>query len=220
MFTKTNSQAAPLPPPTQDHVLVEAVQDLCIILKTGDMAAVIEIEGIDLTRLTDDNRKGKLELYQNFLTTLRFPYQFIVARKQQRLEEYLDYVEQEAKHRTREGQQAYGEYLGEYIEFMKDVVRRINSQVPFYLVVLPYDPIPPGERMRSTISLTLDKYRRGLDELGRRSEQIVRGLTRLELGARRLDTQELAAILHRVYHPSIPDYALPPTVRMKNLIVQ
>ncbi len=220
MFTKMNLQGPPLPPPTQDHVLVKAVQDQCIILKTGDMAAVIEVEGMDLTRLSDDRRIGKLAQYQNFLTTLRFPYQFIVTRKQQRLEEYLDYVEQEARHRIREGQPAYGDYLSEYIEYMKDVVRRINPQVPLYLIILPYDPIPPGERVRSTIALTLDKYRRGVEELGRRSEQIVRGLTRLELGARRLDTQELAAILHRVYHPSIPDYALPPTARVKNLIVQ
>ncbi len=220
MFGKGNPQPTRLPPPTQEHVLVQAIQEQCLILKTGDMAAVLEVEGIDLYRLNDDDRRGKLGEYENFLTTLRFPYQFIIARKQQRLEEYLDYVEQQAKRRTHEGRRAYGDFLNEYIEFMKEVVRRLNPQVPLYLLVLPYDPFTADERIRGTATLTADKYRRGVEELGRRSEQIVRGLTRLQLGVRRVDTRELAALLHRVYHPSIPDHKLPPAVQAKNLIVQ
>jgi hypothetical protein len=38
------------------------------------------------------------------------------------------------------------------------------------------------------------------------------------LAGRRLRDQELVAVLHRVYHPSIPDYRIPPTVRAKSLI--
>ncbi len=219
MFRQANSQPVHLPPPTQEHVLVQAIQEQCLILKTGDMAAVIEVEGMDLARLSDGDRASRLRQYESFLTTLRFPYQFIVARKQQRLEEYLDYVEQQAKRRTYEGRRAYGDFLNEYIEFMKEVVRRVNPQVPLYLIVLPYDPLTPEERLRSSGFLSADKYRRGVDELGRRAEQIVRGLTRLQLGARRLDTLELAAVLHRVYHPSIPDYRLSPAVQAKNFIV-
>lgn len=217
MFSKNKSQQT-LPPPTQDHVLVQAVQDRCVILKTSDMAAVVEVEGIDLTRLTDDGRIGLLAQYQNLLTTLRFPYQFIIARKAQRLEEYLDYVEGEAKQRKREGAPAYADHLLSYIEFMHEVVRRVNPQVPLYLLVLPYDPLPAEERVRTTEVLRLDQYHRGVEELGRRCNQIVLGLTRLGLGARRLDNRELTAILHRVYHPSIPDYMLPPSARAKTYI--
>lgn len=214
MFGKTRVQATL--PPTQDHVLVQAVQDGCIILKTGDMAAAVEVEGIDLTRLTDDGRLGLLAQYQNLLTTLRFPYQFIIARKAQRLQEYLDYVEQQSKQRQREGMQAYTDHLLTFVEFMQDVVRRVNPQVPLYLLVLPYDPLSPEERVRSSDVLRLDQYRRGVDELERRCQQIIRGLTRLGLGARRLGDYELTAVLHRVYHPSIPDYLMPPTARAKS----
>lgn len=219
MLNKNHSQSN-LPPPTQDHVLVQAVQDRCIVLKTSDMAAVVEVEGIDITRLTDDGRSGLLAQYRNLLTTLRFPYQFIVARKTQRLEEYFDYVEAEAKQRQREGSPEFADHLWGHLEFMQDVVRRVNPQVPLYLLVVPYDPLPAQERVRSAEALRLDQYRRGVEELAQRCEQIVRGLAGLGLGARRLDDRELTAILHRVYHPSIPDFMLPPTARAKTFVVR
>lgn len=219
MLNKNKSQQK-LPPPTQDHVLAQAVQDRCIVLKTSDMAAVVEVEGNDITRLTDDGRIGLLSQYQNLLTTLRFPYKFIVARKAQRLEEYLDYVEGEAKQRKRNGSHEYADHLLSYTEFMQDIVRRVNPQVPMYLLVFPYDPLPPEERVRTADALRLDQYHRGVEELARRCNQIVLGLTRIGLGARRLDDHELTAILHRVYHPSIPDYMLPPTARAKTFLVR
>ncbi len=156
--------------------------------------------------------------YKHLLTNLRFSYQLIVARKPQRLEEYLDYLEGEAGRRVGEGQGMYADYLNDCIEFVKEVARRVNPQVPLYLVVLPYDPLTPDERLRGVGTLTADRYRKGLKELARRTEQVVHELTRLSLGARRLDNQELVGVLQRVYHPYIPDYNLPPTTRVQNLI--
>jgi type IV secretory pathway VirB4 component len=205
-------------PSTQEHILVRAVRDHTIILRTGELAAVIEVEGIDLTRLSDSAREGLIAQYGNFLLTLRFPYQIVVARKRQRLEEYLAYVEGEAQKRAREGNEAYARALYGWINFMLDVVRQVNPQAPLYLIVLPYDPIAPDDRVRGRAVLTMDKYQRGIEELKHRSDQVVRGLTRIGLGSRRLTDQELVAVLHRAYHPSIPDYRVPPTLRVKSII--
>ena len=101
---------------------------------------------------------------------------------------------------------------------MLDVVRQVNPQAPLYLVVLPYDPISPDDRVRGHVLLTADKYQRGIEELKQRSDQVIRGLTRIGLGSRRLTDQELVAVLHRAYHPSIPDYRVPPTLRVRSLI--
>ncbi len=219
MFSTTKAQSG-LPPPTQDHVLARGIQDACILLKSGDMAAVLEVEGIDITRLAEDGRISLLSQYQNLLTSLRFPYQFIIARKVQRLEEYLDYVEAEAKIRRRESQDAYGNHLLSFIEFMQDVMRRVNPQVPLYLLVLPYDPMTPDERIKSGGTLQADQYARGTQELARRTEHLVRGLTRLGLGARRLDDHDLISVLHRVYHPSMPDFSLSPGMQLKTFVAR
>jgi type IV secretory pathway VirB4 component len=205
-------------PSTQEHILAQAVRDNAIILRSGELAAVIEVEGIDLTRLSDSAREGLIAQYGNFLLTLRFPYQIVIARKRQRLEEYLAYADGEAQKRQREGNAAYAQALYGWINFMLDVVRQVNPQAPLYLIVLPYDPIAPEERVRNRVLLTADKYQRAVEELKHRSDQVVRGLTRIGLGSRRLTDQELVAVLHRVYHPSIPDYRVPPTLRVKSLI--
>jgi len=205
-------------PSTQEHILAQAVRDNTIILRSGELAAVIEAEGLDLTRLSDSARDGLIAQYGNFLLTLRFPYQIVIARKRQRLEEYLAYVDSEAQKRQREGNGAYAQALYGWVNFMMDVVRQVNPQAPLYLIVLPYDPISPDDRVRGKITLTADKYQRGIEELKHRTDQVVRGLTRIGLGSRRLADQEIVAVLHRVYHPSIPDYRVPPTLRVKSLI--
>ncbi len=212
------AQLKPGLPSTQAHVLAHAVRDNTIILRTGDLAAVLEVEGLDLTRLSDSAGAGLIAQYENFLLTLRFSYQIVVARKRQRLEEYLAYVDGEAQKRQRERNKKYSDALYGWINFMLDVVRQVNPQAPLYLVVLPYDPVPPEERIRGNPMLTMDRYERGLDELKHRSDQVIRGLTRIGLGSRRLTDAELVAVLHRVYHPSIPDYRVPPTLRLKSLI--
>lgn len=203
---------------TQEHILAQAVRDNTIVLRSGELAAVIEAEGIDLTRLSDSANVGLIAQYGNFLLTLRFPYQIVVARKRQRLEEYLAYVDGEAQKRQHEGNAAYAQALYGWVNFMMDVVRQVNPQAPLYLIVLPYDPIPPEERVRGRLMLTTDRYQRGIEELKHRGDQVVRGLTRIGLGSRRLTDQALVAVLHRVYHPSIPDYRVPPTLRVKSLI--
>jgi len=213
---KTKNDALP---PTQEHVLVQTVRDQCIILKSCDMSAVLEVEGRDLTRLSNNERLDLLAQYENWLTTLRFPYQFIVARKTQRLEEYFDFVEQSAKARRRAGESVYADHLLGFVEFMQAVVSRVNPQVPLYLFVLPYDPLSPEERVRGSKLLRREQFQRGVQELQRRSELVIQGLTRLNLGVRRLDDSELIAMLHRIYHPSIPNYSLPPSVRAKSLMV-
>lgn len=194
------------------------MRDNTIILRSGELAAVIEVEGTDLTRLSDSTRDGLIVQYGNFLLTLRFSYQIVVARKRQRLEEYLAYVDGEAQKRQRDGNAAYAQALYGWVNFMLDVVRQVNPQAPLYLVVLPYDPISPDDRVRGQILLTADKFQRGIEELKQRSDQVIRGLTRIGLGSRRLTDQELVAVLHRAYHPSIPDYRVPPTLRVKSLI--
>ncbi len=216
-LTKGSNEGKGLPS-TQEHILVQGVRDGVIVLRTGDLAAVLEVEGIDFARLTDDDRKGKVAQFENFLNTLRFPYQLTIARRRQPLEEYLVRLEQKAKEQAQAGNIVYAEQLDEWASFMLEVVQRVNPQIPHYLITLPYDPIPPDERARRSYQLTGERYRRGLEELQHRSAQMIHALTRVELVCRRLGDAELIAILHRIYHPSILDYRIPPIQRVKSFV--
>jgi hypothetical protein len=214
------SQNARAYPPTQDHILARDVRDNVIVLRSGDMAALIEVEGLDFSRLSDEGQRAMVVQFEQFLLTMRFPYQIVVARKRQRLEEYLAYVQEEATKRRQEGNAPYAKGLYGFIQFMQEVSQQINAQAPQYLIVVPYDPIPPDDRTQRKLVVTQDRYERGITELAHRTEAVVRGLTRIGLGSRRLTDQEIIAVLYRVYHPSVPDYRVPPTIRLRSVIAQ
>lgn len=205
-------------PSTQEHVLVRDVREQIAILKTGDMAALIEVEGIDFARRTDADRAGLIAQFENFLNTLRFPYQFMVGRRRQPLEEYLAYLEEIAKKHIDAGEKLYARFLYDNAAFMLDVTQHVNPQIPYYLITIPYDPIPPDDRARRNIVLTRERYERGRDELAHRCEQVIRALARVGLTCRRLSDEEIAVVMHRVYHPNIPDYRVPPIMRLKSFV--
>ena len=205
-------------PSTQEHVLLRDVREQIAILKTGDMAALIQVEGIDLARRTDADRAGLIAQFENFLNTLRFPYQFTVGRHRQPLEEYLAYLEEIAKKHIDAGQKLYARFLYDNAAFMLDMTQHVNPQIPYYLITIPYDPIPPDDRARRNLVLTRERYERGREELAHRCDQITRALARVGLTCRRLDDEEIAVVMHRVYHPNIPDYRVPPIMRLKSFV--
>ncbi len=205
-------------PTTQAHVLLRDVREQIAILRTGDMAALIEVEGIDFARQPDAMRTGLIAQFENFLNTLRFPYQFTVGRRRQPLEEYLAYLEKMAEKHVQSGQKLYARFLYENAAFMLDVTQHVNPQIPHYLITIPYDPIPPDERARRSIVLTRERYQRGKEELAHRCDQVTRALARVGLTCRRLDDEEIAVVMHRIYHPNIPDYRVPPIMRLKSFI--
>ncbi len=207
-------------PSTQEHIIVQDVKDGVVVLRTGDLAALLEVDGIDFARLPDDERTGMLAQFENFLNTLRFPYQFTIARRRQPLEEYLTHLDEIARKHADDGNKLYAAHLYDWASFMLDVVQHVNPQIPHYLITLPYDPIPPDERARRQYKLTGERYRRGLDELQHRSAQLIRALSRVGLSCRQLDDAEMIAVLHRVYHPSILDYRIPPIQRVKSFIAE
>lgn len=205
-------------PSTQEHIVVQDVRDSVVVLRTGDLAALLEVDGIDFARLPDDERTGTIAQFENFLNTLRFPYQFTIARRRQPLEEYLARLDQKAAEHVNAGNKLYAAQLYDWASFMLDVVQHVNPQIPHYLITLPYDPIPPDERARRKYKLTGERYQRGLVELQHRSAQVMRALSRVGLSCRRLGHAEMIAVLHRVYHPSILDYRIPPIQRVKSFI--
>jgi type IV secretory pathway VirB4 component len=207
-------------PSTQEHIVVQDVRDAVVVLRTGDLAALLEVDGIDFARLPDGARTGLIAQFENFLDTLRFPYQFTIARRRQPLEEYLARLDQKAAQHVNAGNKPYAAHLYDWASFMLDVVQHVNPQIPHYLITLPYDPIPPEERARRKYTLTGERFQRGLDELQHRSAQVARALSRVGLSCRRLGHEEMIAVLHRVYHPSILDYRIPPIQRVKSFIAE
>lgn len=96
--------------------------------------------------------------------------------------------------------------------------QHFQANCHYYLITIPYDPIPPDDRARRNIVLTRERYERGRDELSHRCDQVVRALARVGLTCRRLSDEEIAVVMHRVYHPNIPDYRVPPIMRLKSYI--
>ena len=66
---------------TQEFVPIERVRDGIVILKTGELRAVLITNSLNLGLKSEDEQQAVLSQFQNFLNSLDFPVQFFIQSR-------------------------------------------------------------------------------------------------------------------------------------------
>jgi hypothetical protein len=209
-------------PPTQGHILVSAVQDRVAVIRLAvnripvtTLAAVLEVGALDITRLGETERRAFIARYTETLRTWRFPFQIVVGRRRQQLDEFKDRAAQHLRRWQQSRQARRAALLGELLDFVDRVTLYANPQLPCYHLALPY-AVPTAAAQAGRVNQA--QYRDALQLLDDRCRNVQQGLAGLAIGARRLDDGELVDLLYAFYHPSLPVLWLSPRDRIASLV--
>jgi hypothetical protein len=202
------------PAATQDHVPIAAVDSGLIISKplgSGGrvISAVLRVGSIDILRMSEGERADFLEKYASFLATWRFPYQILVWRERQNVDEFLARVRDQQAAWSHSGRQLWAGQVGELAGWIQRVATHVNPQVPAYFIALPHPVMQLGG----------EKHAKAIRELDRRCHTIVQNLGTLQLSCRRMTDAELLDMIAGFYHPTVPMLRIPPKVRLQSLMV-
>jgi hypothetical protein len=209
--------------PTQSHMLANAVQDGVAIIRlavnkvpTTTLTAVLEVGALDITRMAEPERRAFLSRYTEALRAWRFPYQIVIGRRQQQLDEFMERGSEQLARWRSQRQPERAELLGRLLDFMERVTVYANPQVPVYYVALPY-AVPTQVAQAGRVNQS--QYRDGLQTVADRCRIVQQSLNQLGLGVIRLDDQAIVDMLYAFYHPSLPVLWLPPEERIASLLV-
>ena len=203
---------------TQNTLLFEEIRDNMVIIGDGTFRAIVAAQSVNFDLMSNTEREGIEYSYQQFLNSLTFPIQIYVRSQRVDIGPYLDKLD---KLRMSQDNMLLGTLMDDYIGFIDALSQEANIMDKSFFVVVPYSI---GEEMNKLgndsdttkglltnlfspqdrhqrVKVPADKYDRAKDELSRRIDSVIDGLSQIGVRSVRLDTKELGELYYNVYNP-------------------
>lgn len=201
---------------TQDLVEVESIQNDTLLLKNGSLRQIIMVGGINFSLKSEEEQNTITYSYQNFLNSLDFPIQTIIHSRKINIDDYLSLLDEKMQG---EKSELLRSQIGEYAEFIKSFVRDNPIMAKTFLVIVPFFPVQlpskgtvgrifpffgkkdEGEKKIADEEME-ENFRKNLQQLQQRTNQVIEGLRAIELEVKVLNDQELIELFYNFYNPS------------------
>ncbi len=195
---------------TQEFVPIEEVRDGIIVLKDGELRAIVLANSINLSLKSDDEQKATILQFQNFLNTLDFSVQISVQSRRLDIRPYLLLLENRIKVQS---EPLLKLQTREYIEFIRNFTDSVSIMTKSFFVVVPYTHtvlqsdsnilgkvfgIRNKEAAQIAKEVDFEEKRSQLEE---RVAVIQQGLGRCGINSAQLGTEEVVEVFYKVFNP-------------------
>jgi hypothetical protein len=200
---------------TQDFVPIERVRDGIVVLKTGEIRAVLLTNSLNLGLKSEDEQQAVLSQFQNFLNSLDFPVQFFVQSRKLNIKPYMELL-QERSLLVKEDLLKI--QIHEYMGFISKFTEESNIMTKHFFITIPYF----NQSTQAISSSSLINLAGGSDskapqetfelariQLEQRVSTVIQGLSRFGLRAQRLGTEEVVELFYKLFNPSEGNRAAP-----------
>ncbi len=195
---------------TQEFVPIEEIRDGIIVLKDGELRAIVLANSINLSLKSDDEQKATILQFQNFLNTLDFSVQISVQSRKLDIRPYLMLLEERIKVQT---EPLLKLQTREYIEFIRNFTESVSIMTKSFFVIVPYthtvlqsDSNFLGKlfgirnKAEAEIARQVD-FEEKRSQLEERVAVIQQGLGRCGINSAQLGTEEVVEVFYKVFNP-------------------
>ncbi len=196
---------------TQQLVDIETIRDGVVILKTGELRAVLMCSSINLALKSQDEQDALIYQYQNFLNGLDFPLQFVVHSRKLDITDYIEDIKEYLKNQKNELLRIQTE---EYIEFIESFVGMQNIMAKTFYAVVPFSPKEDKKKgffdklfapkTASFIKMSAEEFTKYKNQLWQRVDNVIAGLRTVGIRSEPLDDEELKELFFNIYNPGEP----------------
>jgi hypothetical protein len=198
---------------TQDFVPIERVRDGVVILKTGELRAVLITNSLNLGLKSEDEQQAVLSQFQNFLNSLDFPVQFFVESRKLNIKPYMTLLQERS---VLVKEDLLKIQIHEYMGFIKKFTDESNIMTKHFFITVPYFN-QSTQTVNTSSLLNLgggsknpeDTFEMSRIQLDQRIATVIQGLSRFGLRAQRLGTEEVVELFYKLFNPSEGDRAAP-----------
>jgi type IV secretory pathway VirB4 component len=193
---------------TQEFVPIKEVRDGTIILKNGELRAIILANSINLSLKSDDEQKATILQFQSFLNTLDFPVQISVQSRRLDIRPYLLTLEEKMKTQT---EPLLKLQTKEYIEFIRNFTETVSIMTKSFFIVIPYSPAtisatknPISKFLRKEGEekiLANEQFEEYRSQLEQRTGVVEQGLVRCGIRVAELGTEEVVELYYKIFNP-------------------
>lgn len=205
--TKSNIKNKP-ETSTQKYLSIDTIQDSVVILKDGGLRAVLMTSSINFDLKSSDEQDAIIYAYQNFINSLDFPLQIQVSSRVLNINGYINYL---SEFQQTQQNELLRLQIGEYSQFIQELVSEANIVNKTFYIVIPFDPIEVKEGFLDKLSnamnpkiairYTKEDFEKYKTQLWQRVNGVMYGLKRAGIYMTPLNTQELIELYYSFYNP-------------------
>lgn len=195
---------------TQEFVPIKEVRDGILVLKSGELRAIVLASSVNLSLKSDDEQKATILQFQSFLNTLDFSIQMSVQSRRLDIRPYLLLLENRLKVQN---EPLLKLQTQEYIEFIKNFTDTVSIMTKNFFIVVPYvqtNFTPNTNIFKNLFGKKNTEEDRELEQLDfeeKRSQieqrvgVIQQGLSRCGIKSTQLDTEAVIEVFYKVFNP-------------------
>ena len=181
VLRKANSKSS-----SRRQINIKGVRDGVLILPSDGYRMVLESSSINFELKSDDEQDAIIEAYQSFLNSLPCAVQIVVRIREMDMAKYLGDFSQAS---ACEEDDVYREQITRYTEFVRGLVTTNKILSRRFYIVIPFT----------------DSENRGFEvareQLALSSDIVSKGLSRLGISTRPLDSLEVLDLFYSFYSP-------------------
>ncbi len=195
---------------TQDFVPIKEVRDGTIVLKDGDLRAIVLANSINLSLKSNDEQQATIFQFQNFLNTLDFPVQIAVQSRRLDIRPYLLLLENRIKVQN---EPLLKIQTKEYIDFIRSFTESVNIMTKSFFIVVPYThtalksdsgilgKLFKRQTKEERQAIKQENFEEKRSQLEQRVGVIEQGLARCGIKSAKLGTEEVVEVFYKVFNP-------------------
>ncbi|OGI45830.1 hypothetical protein A2121_00725 [Candidatus Nomurabacteria bacterium GWB1_40_6] len=195
---------------TQEFIPIKEIRDGIIVLKGGELRAIVLANSVNLSLKSSDEQKATILQFQNFLNTLDFPVQISVQSRRLDIRPYLLLLENRIKVQS---EPLIKLQTKEYIEFIRNFTESVAIMTKSFFIVIPYSHTvfksdsgilgrlfskKSKQEAQALKQIDFEEKRSQLEE---RVAVIQQGLSRCGINSAQLDTEEVVEVFYKVFNP-------------------
>lgn len=166
---------------------IQGVEDGVLMLPHNKYRVILEASAVNFELKSEAERDAIIDAYQSFLNSLATPIQIITRVRGMDMRNYVESFQAKKK---AEKEQVYREQIDHYIDFVQKLTRDNKILTRRFYIVVPYDDKEHADfqTIREHLSLNADIVTKGLERLG--------------IQTRQLDSWEVLNLFYSFYNPN------------------
>jgi len=196
---------------TQKHLDIEDILNDFVVLKTGDVIAVLETGAVNFDLLSEREQDAMIEAYSSLLNSLSFPVQVVVRSQKLDISSYLSCL-RKAEDEEKSG--SLKKHIHLYYNFVKELITKNDVLDKAFYVVVPHREIKislgnplqqilssfRGEKETPKVVNPEEAIEAARPKLEPRIDHLIKQFARIGIQARRIKTEELIKIFYDIYN--------------------
>ncbi len=175
--TKSSSRA---------QIAIKGVRDGILLLPKNQYRVVLQVSALNFELKSETEQDAIIDTYENFLNSLGTNLQILIRTREIDMDRYLEDLTDRLKG---ESEKIYQKQLRNYDEFIRSLITTNKILTRHFYLIIPYkaDNKTEFELIKEQLNLKVDI--------------VSKGMTRLGMHTRQLDSLEILDLFYSFYNP-------------------